>query len=204
MSLKGSVVLKQQQMRMQLLIGRIIQRSSKDDRDGRTSITETSSCAHLTLYQISTFEHCSKPRHLNIMSKTMFAVMNMSLPSWGKAVGVRDMAVSNKSVKMSEFYEGFENSRSGAVLQPGVYTLQVLYTHKNRLYRPLVFILCMVTVNESTGRSGTLGELTAFGMESMRQDIVHDNYHELKNLKKEMKTMEASLLKTATQLITKF
>ncbi|GJT41626.1 hypothetical protein Tco_0941491 [Tanacetum coccineum] len=159
----------------------------------------------------------------------MFAVMNMSLPSWGKAVGVRDMAVSNKSVKMSEFYEGFENSRSGAVLQPGVYTLQVLYTHKNRLYRPLVFILCMVTVNESTGRSGTLGELTvnlsgysssetsisiaellkncsygtilqAFGMESMRQDIVHDNYHELKNLKKEMKTMEASLLKTATQL----
>ncbi|GKB68482.1 hypothetical protein Tco_0929894 [Tanacetum coccineum] len=144
-------------MRMQLLIGRIIRRSSKDDRDGRTSITdylnETSFGTVLqlnlqlmcsfnivpnldvrTLQQTSTFEHCSK---------TMFAVMNMSLPSWGKAVGVRDMAVSNKSVKMSEFYEGFENSRRGLGFAEWCFIIwQVLYTHKNRLYRPLVFILC--------------------------------------------------------------
>ncbi|GJY31812.1 hypothetical protein Tco_0415307, partial [Tanacetum coccineum] len=76
----------------------VSERSSKDDRDGRTSITdylnETSFGTVLqlnlqlmcsfnivpnldvrTLQQTSTFEHCSK---------TMFAVMNMSLPSWGK------------------------------------------------------------------------------------------------------------------------
>nr|GEW27183.1 DNA repair helicase XPD [Tanacetum cinerariifolium] len=39
---------------------------------------------------------------------------------------VRDMAVSDKSVKLCEFYEGFERSGSEAVLPPGVYTLQDL------------------------------------------------------------------------------
>ncbi|GJV88075.1 DNA repair helicase XPD [Tanacetum coccineum] len=39
---------------------------------------------------------------------------------------VRDMAVSDNSVKLCEFYEGFERSGSEAVLPPGVYTLQTL------------------------------------------------------------------------------
>ncbi|GKA13463.1 nuclear poly(A) polymerase 4-like protein [Tanacetum coccineum] len=42
------------------------------------------------------------------------------LVSW-----VRGTAVTDKRVKMFEFYEGFESSRSEAVLQLGVYALQV-------------------------------------------------------------------------------
>ncbi|PWA49229.1 RAD3-like DNA-binding helicase protein [Artemisia annua] len=39
---------------------------------------------------------------------------------------VREMALSDKSVKVCEFYEGLERSGSEAVLPPGVYTLQDL------------------------------------------------------------------------------
>lgn len=39
---------------------------------------------------------------------------------------VREMALSDKSVRLCEFYEGLERSGSEAVLPPGVYTLQDL------------------------------------------------------------------------------